>query len=267
MAWKLLFQRVRDKKFSAVSRKRRNAAPRPVKARELSLTDQRTETARPSRCARGTGPQKRESSDSSRLSPIAKKWPALTASGPKRSRRRRDGGAPVPYVVASRCTAYGSKSSTPVHAQGLRLGLDPVPRHRDGALDEIAAGIGRVPEDDHVPAREVAVREHAGPRTPVRSVRELVHEHVVAREDRVLHRRARHVEDLEDEALERERERGGHEDGLGRVHEAPLRRHHSTLRTARKASCGSSTRPTFFMRRLPSFCFSRSFFLRVMSPP
>src|SRR5664280_243861 len=116
-------------------------------------------------------------------------------------------------------------------------------------------------------AREVAIRQDARPRTAVRSVRELVHEHVVAREDRVLHRGAWHVEDLEDEALERERERGGHENGLDRLCEAPFGSHHSTFRTARKASWGSSTRPTFFMRRLPSFCFSRSFFLRVMSPP
>src|SRR5690606_6962449 len=45
------------------------------------------------------------------------------------------------------------------------------------------------------------------------------------------------------------------------------RAHQSTLSTVRNASCGSSTEPTDFMRRLPSFCFSRSFFLRVMSPP
>ncbi len=38
-------------------------------------------------------------------------------------------------------------------------------------------------------------------------------------------------------------------------------------RTARKASCGISTWPTCFMRFLPSFCFSSSFFLRLMSPP
>ncbi len=39
------------------------------------------------------------------------------------------------------------------------------------------------------------------------------------------------------------------------------------LSTARNADCGSSTSPTIFMRFLPSFCFSRSFLLRVMSPP
>src|SRR6185437_3639067 len=44
-------------------------------------------------------------------------------------------------------------------------------------------------------------------------------------------------------------------------------RYLSTLRTARKASCGISTRPTCFMRFLPSFCFSSNFFLRLTSPP
>ena len=37
-------------------------------------------------------------------------------------------------------------------------------------------------------------------------------------------------------------------------------------RTARKASCGMSTRPTRFLRFLPSFCFSSSLRLRVMAP-
>ena len=36
---------------------------------------------------------------------------------------------------------------------------------------------------------------------------------------------------------------------------------------AMKASCGTSTRPTIFMRFLPSFCFSSSLRLRLMSPP
>ena len=37
--------------------------------------------------------------------------------------------------------------------------------------------------------------------------------------------------------------------------------------TARKASCGISTDPTAFIRFLPSFCRSRSFRFRLMSPP
>ncbi len=36
---------------------------------------------------------------------------------------------------------------------------------------------------------------------------------------------------------------------------------------AMKASCGTSTRPIVFIRFLPSFCFSSSLRLRVMSPP
>jgi hypothetical protein len=40
-----------------------------------------------------------------------------------------------------------------------------------------------------------------------------------------------------------------------------------TFKTAKNASCGMSTWPTRFMRFLPSFCFSRSLRLRLMSPP
>src|SRR5436190_817666 len=39
------------------------------------------------------------------------------------------------------------------------------------------------------------------------------------------------------------------------------------LRTARNASCGTSTAPTCFIRFLPFFWFSSSLRLREMSPP
>ena len=41
----------------------------------------------------------------------------------------------------------------------------------------------------------------------------------------------------------------------------------SSLRTAMNASDGTATVPNVRMRFLPSFCFSSSFFLRVISPP
>jgi hypothetical protein len=41
----------------------------------------------------------------------------------------------------------------------------------------------------------------------------------------------------------------------------------SVRSTATKAACGISTEPTIFIFFLPSFCFSRSLRLRVMSPP
>jgi hypothetical protein len=48
---------------------------------------------------------------------------------------------------------------------------------------------------------------------------------------------------------------------LGRFSDWPVDR------AATNASCGTSTRPIVFIRFLPSFCFSSSFRLRVMSPP
>ena len=43
--------------------------------------------------------------------------------------------------------------------------------------------------------------------------------------------------------------------------------HQSIFKMAMKASCGTSTLPTAFMRFLPSFCFSSSLRLREISPP
>ena len=43
--------------------------------------------------------------------------------------------------------------------------------------------------------------------------------------------------------------------------------HRSIFSTERKASCGTVTEPTCFIRFLPSFCFSRSLRFREMSPP
>ncbi len=47
----------------------------------------------------------------------------------------------------------------------------------------------------------------------------------------------------------------------------PLSPESSVDNAATNASCGTSTRPMVFIRFLPSFCFSSSLRLRVMSPP
>ena len=54
--------------------------------------------------------------------------------------------------------------------------------------------------------------------------------------------------------------------GSQREHPASLY-HSSSLSTARNASVGICTEPSWRIFFLPSFCFSRSFFFLVMSPP
>ena len=129
------------------------------------------------------------------------------------------------------------------------------------------------------PGLDVAVGQEPRQRRKARRVGELVDEQVVADEDRALHRAGRHLVGLHDEGPHEEDEDPRHQERLvplarRRVPRAPRRRpavlglvFHSTFSTARNASCGMSTRPTRFMRFLPSFCFSRSFRFRVMSPP
>ena len=56
-------------------------------------------------------------------------------------------------------------------------------------------------------------------------------------------------------------------DAVWNVQVQPRGLHQLMRKTLMKASLGTCTVPTWRMRFLPSFCFSRSFFLRVMSPP
>ena len=150
------------------------------------------------------------------------------------------------------------------------------PGLRDRPLDEHVARVdvvSRLLEHDDVAAAHVAVREKPRERRQPRREGELVDEQVVADEDRLLHRAGRDLVGLDDEGPDEEDEDAGDEQRLvpfarrgvrGRsCRRRSLRRAsvvcHSTFRTARKASCGMSTRPTLFIRFFPSFCFSSSF--------
>ena len=125
-------------------------------------------------------------------------------------------------------------------------------------------------------------------------VDDLVDEDVVADEQRRLHRARRNLVGLDEEGAndDREDERdddrlaysrssepcgldglagrsGGVSPGpaLRRLRGATVKPYSPTLSRARNASCGISTLPTCFIRFLPSFCFSSSLRLRVISPP
>jgi len=62
-------------------------------------------------------------------------------------------------------------------------------------------------------------------------------------------------------------QRGGHGGGTVPPPYSAPRCYSSILSTAMNASLGTCTLPSWRMRFLPSFCFSSSFRLRVMSPP
>ncbi len=191
-----------------------------------------------------------------------------------------------------------------VDPQPLVAIRDPVARQTDHALDVVESGIFRVAEHhDFAPARLFHFGDlQIDDRQPY-AVGELVHEYEVAHQQRRQHRAGRDLEGLHQERPQQEH----HQDHrkktlrvldpprLGASRPAPaaqpvmieqphgagcdqqqeqdereVHAHHRylpTCRMARKASWGISTLPTCFMRFLPSFCFSSSFFLRVMSPP
>src|SRR5207247_2847489 len=106
----------------------------------------------------------------------------------------------------------------------------------------------------------------------LRTEDELVDQEMIANQQVVLHRSRRDLERLHDPRAHEERKDHRDDDRLEVLADDGFLeglRHYScpTFRIARNASCGISTRPTRFMRFLPSFCFSSSLRLRVISPP
>ena len=158
---------------------------------------------------------------------------------------------------------------------------DLVARKTDQALDVVLVGILRVLEHDHV-----------APLGPCEIVGKFADQDLVPRrlvaDEGWLHGFRRDLECLDDEVSEDEGQDQGNPEGLApfadhvarvRVRLTPRTRggpgfrlgsgHYSSsgARTARNASCGTVTPPMLFIRFLPSFCFSKSFRLRVISPP
>ncbi len=188
-----------------------------------------------------------------------------------------------------------------VHEHLAATDLDPVTGRPDDPLDEISLLVLRVLEHDDVAPVRVPEARHApvGERQ-LGAEEELVHEDVIADEQRVHHRTRRDREGLDHEGTDDEGQEDRDPDRLhvlterrlplglrlrglgGRLRGGRRGDGHTDLRgldldlalvhvqlfsTARNASCGTSTRPTCFMRLLPSFCRSRSLRLRVISPP
>ena len=150
--------------------------------------------------------------------------------------------------------------------------LDGIAGQADDSLDEVTLRLVRILEDDNVTALDVTNRHDRAIEAGRRPEYELVDEQVVADEQVVLHRSGGDLERLHHPRADEEREDHRNDDGFEVLTDRRLTIggcHHSwpTFSTARKASCGISTRPTRFMRFLPSFCFSSSLRLRLMSPP
>src|SRR5439155_870212 len=193
----------------------------------------------------------------------------------------------------------GLDERSAVHVHLAAADLDPVAGRPDDPLDEVSPLVLRVLEhDDVAPVRAAEARHVPRGERHLRTEEEFVHEDVVADEQRVHHRAGRDREGLDHErpddegeedrdpdrlhvlaqrrlplglrrfgdALGRGRRRDGHTDLRGLDLDLALV-HAQLFRTERNASCGTSTRPTCFMRLFPSFWRSRSLRFRVLSPP
>src|SRR5262249_2579623 len=93
----------------------------------------------------------------------------------------------------------------------------------DDALQESPARILRKAEDADVAAAGPSRREERGERPADRRVEELVHEHPVAGQDGLLHRRARNLEGLKKERAREQRENDGGENRIRPLAERPRR--------------------------------------------
>ena len=141
------------------------------------------------------------------------------------------------------------------------------------ALDEIFTFIFRKLKDDHISSlgfaegNQYLVREWN-----LDPIDELVNQDMISNIQGFDHGAGGDFKSLNHEGPDEEGQNHRNEQCLGILPEGGLlldrrNRYSPIFKMARKASCGISTRPTCFIRFLPSFCFSHSFLFRVMSPP
>ena len=181
----------------------------------------------------GTGPQKRLSCESSRLSPSTKKAPSGTRGGRQliaRAIRRWQERIVGAHVVVGVEDA-GLALPRLVDEELLVPDRNDVARQTDDPLDEISLRVLRILEDEDISAADWAEREKTLERSsPVRREDELVDEQVVADEDGFLHRGRRHLEGLHEKRPDVEREDHRHAGDLEEIARGGVARRPRRLR-------------------------------------
>ena len=132
------------------------------------------------------------------------------ARGPQRVAGRRPGNCRGTGSVGGGVLRVGLVHRLAVQDQLLVHEADVVAGNPDGALHVIFLDVQRIAEHDDVAAAHVAVRQQHGARAVLRSVNQLVHQHVVANQQRALHRSAGNHERLDQRGGREKQQDDGH---------------------------------------------------------
>ncbi len=160
-----------------------------------------------------------------------------------------------------------------IHIHLFIKDLHHIPRLPNDPFNEVLTFILRIFENDHVSSFRLAERNQdlirKGNLDPVDK---LIDQDMIPNVQSLDHRTGGNFKGLNHKGPNEERQDNRNDQRLGILSECGFlldrgKDYSSTFKMARKASCGISTRPTCFIRFLPSFCFSHNFLFRVMSPP